>query len=83
MRDARRFEGGICVVEEVGKEAGIGSRPPKAPGYRWVILAMFALMGFVNGLCQFQVSFFAQDIMADFDVSSSSGCSADSGCGRV
>lgn len=44
---------------------------PRASGYRWVILALFALMGFVNGLCQFQVSFFAQDIMVDFNVSTS------------
>ena len=43
----------------------------QASGYRWVILILFILMSFINGLCQFQISFFAQDIMADFDVSTS------------
>lgn len=60
------------VVEEAGSKVEVVQVPEgKAPGYRWVILALFALMSCVNGICQFQVSFFAQDIMADFNVSTS------------
>jgi len=55
------------VVEEVDKKSGLG----QAPSYRWVILGLFAVMNIVNGVCQFQASFFAQDIMADFDVGTS------------
>ncbi len=37
-------------------------------GYRWVILILFSLINFFVSFCQFQPSFFAQDIMSSFGI---------------
>lgn len=38
--------------------------------YKWVMLALFASMNFVINFCQFQPSYFAQDIMDTYGVTS-------------
>lgn len=40
--------------------------------YRWVMLVLFVVMNFVVNFCQFQPSFFAQDIMETFGITSQS-----------
>lgn len=38
--------------------------------YKWIMLALFACMNFVINFCQFQPSYFAQDIMDTYGVTS-------------